>query len=125
MVWMVGLVVMRDFKMNNHIISYSEISYTQSIDKNQTIRVLLSNYQAFLFRSKIEMQKQIYKKHFIKDLLDKVMFSLTMLAIFVSCPRVAFLSYFHDADSVGLEKIEFQKYGDKVLVIFSHGEKNQ
>lgn len=105
--------------MNNHIISYREISYTESVDKSQTIRVALSRYQAFLFRSKIQMQKQINKKNFISDLLDKFMFSLTMLAIFISCPRVAFLSYFHDVDSIGLEKIEFQKYGDKVLVIFN------
>ena len=42
-----------------------------------------------------------------------------MLAILVSCPRVAFLTYFHEENFQGLEKIEFQEYVNEVLVTFN------
>ena len=63
--------------------------------------------------------RYVAKKTAISNAYDIIKFVVALLAIFVTCPKVAFLSDFHDASDEGRENIVFQNYNDKVLVIFN------
>lgn len=106
--------------MTEKIISYSEIlQYAGKVDTSRQVKVLLSKYQAFLFRQKTKMMQHAARKSLIGNAFDIIVFITTALAIFTTCPKVAFLSDFHGADKGWLDRIVFQGYNNKVLVIFN------
>ncbi|WP_124944900.1 hypothetical protein [Sulfurirhabdus autotrophica] len=106
--------------MIDKIISYNEIlQYAGKVDTNKQVKVLLSKYQAFLFRKKTKMMQHVTRKSLIGNMFDIIVFIATTLAIFTTCPKVAFLSDFHGADKGWPERIVFQDHNKKVLVIFN------
>lgn len=107
--------------MAEKIINYKEIpKYADyAAATNRQITVILSKYQAFLFGQKIKMMQRIPSKIFLVNAYNTMKFMFVLLAIFISCPRVAFLSDFHGTDKKSLEGIVFQEHGDEVMIIFN------
>lgn len=106
--------------MEERIISYNEIlQFAGKVDTSKQVRVLLSRYQAFLFRKKTKMLQDTSFGSPMGNTLGFIKFIAIALAILITCPKVAFLSDFRGSDNRWLDRLVFEDYDNKVLVIFN------
>lgn len=105
-----------DFK----VIEYKDIvACARSIDKSKPSIVRLSQYQAWLFRSKLKLLINAGVKCSVpKNIFDTAKFLFIVVAIFLTCPKVAFLGDYFDFDADVFQRIEFEETAGSVLVRF-------
>ena len=109
--------------MKDQLIYYDQIPiYAKQLRQNECAKVVLSRYQAFLFRKKTQMMRHVKQKSLLGNFFDIIKFLGVSLAIFITCPKVMFLSDLHEASDVGRDRIEFQEYKGKILVIFNENK---
>ena len=111
--------------MDYKVIEYKDIvACSRSIDKSEPSIVRLSPYQAWLFRSKLKLMVNAGDKGSIPaDIFDTLKFLFIVAAIFLTCPKVAFLGDYFDFDADVFQRIEFEKASGSVFIQFRPREK--
>ena len=102
------------------MIEYRDIViYSRSVDKSKPSTVRLSPYQAWLFRSKLKLMVNAGDKFSVStNILDTLKFLFVIAAIFLTCPKVAFLGDYFDFDADVFQRIEFKEAPGSVLIQF-------
>ena len=108
---------MMDF---SKVIEYKDIvSCSRSIDKSKPNIVRLSSYQAWLFRLKLKLLVNAGDRCSVPaNIFDTLKFLFVVAAVFLTCPKVAFLGDYYDFDSDVFQRIEFKEVLGSVLIQF-------
>lgn len=102
------------------MIEYKDIvACLRSIDKSKPCLIRLSPYQAWLFRLKLKLMVNAGNKCSVPtNILDTLKFLFVIAAIFLTCPKVAFLGDYFDFDADVFQRIEFRETTGSVLIQF-------
>lgn len=100
------------------IIKYSEIPLrSRNLNKAKPVRVRLSKYQAWLFKKKLEMMcDALVNRSMLGKLVDTGQFLFVLILIFLTSPKISFLSDYYDFDVTVRDRIEFGGFEGDVLV---------
>ena len=104
--------------MDDKILLYDDIpKVCDHVDKTKRSRVLLSKFQARLYKKMTEHGlKRLSKAAYV---LDMCSYSAVLLCVFVFAKNLFLLAYFHRHDDLSLSKLIFQQENNGVLVTFN------
>lgn len=104
--------------MEERILLYEEIpKVCDHVDKTKRSRVLLSRFQAKLYKKMAEHSLKPLRK--LAYILDMCAYASVLGCVLLFAKNLFLLAYFHRHDDHSLKAIEFEERGDKVLVTFN------
>lgn len=103
----------------DEIITYDKLFEScRSISKSQKNKVLLSRYQAWLFRKKLRLMCKQPQRH-PRALFEILELGFNLSLTVITAPKLISLAYFHDVDEAGFNRVSFEEYNKKILVTFN------
>lgn len=117
-------IAYQDSETLEGIIPYADIpKFADTAERGQRYVILLSRFQANLYRKKIQHDLTLSGKD--RPVLDGFFYGLRLGLMLLCCRNLLLLSYFHDFDPLSLKAIEFRVYEEKVLVILNNSRNNR
>lgn len=104
---------------SDEIITYDRLmDVSRTIDKTKQNKVLLSNYQAWLFRKKLQLMCHPPGRQPIRT-LEIIVFALILLLTIITSPKLMFLADFHDVGETAFHRVSFERHQGRILVTFN------
>ena len=100
-----------------NIISYYEIEqYADTVDKDDPPAVLLSKYQALLYKRMVRSKLKPLQGTLL--FLDSLFYGLLLLVVILTARKLLLLVQFHRFDNDSLKQLEFVNHDEQILLKF-------